>query len=71
MGPMSDPESRMTELELRYMEQSDLVDQLNSQLVDAHASIQGLSMRVKRLERQLEDLLRAVDRPANEKPPHY
>jgi uncharacterized coiled-coil protein SlyX len=68
---MTDTHDRLTELELRYMEQGELVEQLNTQVVEANATIHALSLRVKRLERQLEDLLRAVDAPANEKPPHY
>ena len=68
---MSDSETRLTELELRYMEQSDLVEKLNADLVAANTEIHGLGLRVKRLERQIEDLLRSVDAPANEKPPHY
>ena len=64
-------EARVTELEIKYMEQSDLLETLNGELVQANEQVYALTRRVQRLERQIEDLLRAVDLPANEKPPHY
>lgn len=64
-------EARVTELEIRYMEQSDLLETLNGELVQANDQILALQRRIARLERQIEDVLRAVDMPANEKPPHY
>ena len=67
---MSSAESRLTELELKYMEQSDLVDQLNTELVAANTRIETLEKRVRRLERQIEDVL-SIDAPADDKPPHY
>lgn len=65
---MSD--TRLTELELKYMEQSDLVEQLNQELISANGRVGVLEKRVQRMERQLEELLN-VDAPANERPPHY
>ena len=68
---MSDTEQRLTELELRYMQQTDLIEQLNAELLAVNTQVQGLDKRVDRLERQLEDLLKALERPAVDKPPHY
>jgi peptide/nickel transport system permease protein len=42
---------------------------LVSRLDDIKA--EGLEKRVKRLEETLQELLRAVDAPASERPPHY
>ena len=67
---MTDTE-RLTELELRYMEQTDLIEQLNGELLAVNTEVQTLNKRVQRLERQLEEVLNAVELPANEKPPHY
>ena len=68
---MSDAEQRLIELELRYMEQTDVIEKLNTELVAVNTEVQTLTQRLGRLERQLEDVLRVVDLPVNEKPPHY
>ena len=62
---------RLTELELRYMQQSDLVDTLNQELVSAQERVDVLEKRVQRLENQMESLLHLVDERPNERPPHY
>ena len=67
---MANADERLTELELKYMEQSDLVEQLNRELVRVNETVTTLEGRVTRLERQIEDVL-SLDKPANEKPPHY
>ncbi len=64
-------EERLTELELRYMQQSDLVELLNTELVKSNETIDLLQKRVRRLERQVEEMTNAHDKPGNEKPPHY
>lgn len=68
---MSDVESRLTDLELRYMRQQELLEALNGELTEANQSLTRMTKRVERLERQVESLLHALDKPANEKPPHY
>ncbi len=64
-------EERLTELELRYMQQSDLVEQLNTELVKSNETIDLLQKRVRRLERQVEEMTNSHEKPGNEKPPHY
>ncbi|CAN0577057.1 unnamed protein product [Laminaria digitata] len=68
---MSQTDARLVELELKYMEQSDLVDKLNGVVLEASTEVQLLTLRVQRLERQIEELLGSMDAPANERPPHY
>ncbi len=67
-----EPDSeRITHLELRYMEQQDLLDALNDELTKAVDQLARLGKRVDRLEQALQDVVRTIDPPANEKPPHY
>ena len=68
---MTEHESRLAELELRYLRQQDLVEQLNEVLVTTNQTVDLLERRVARLEQTLEGVVHAVDAPANEKPPHY
>lgn len=68
---MSDTASRLTELELKYMEQSDLVETLNSVVQQSNAELATLTLRIQRMERQMEEMLGSMDAPANERPPHY
>lgn len=68
---MSDSSERLTELELRYMEQTDLIEKLNEELLAVNGTVQTLHKRVDRLERQLQEVLHAVDKPVSERPPHY
>jgi SlyX protein len=68
---MTETEDRVTELELRFVRQQDLLEQLNDELIKANATIDVLEKRVARLESVVEGLVRASDAPANEKPPHY
>ncbi len=68
---MTEVEDRFTELELRYVRQQDLLEQLNDELIKANGTIDVLEKRVARLEGVVEGLVRAIDLPANEKPPHY
>ena len=67
-----DPNDRLTELELKFMEQSHLLDQLNEQLVVANEALDLAKARITRLEVTVQQLMSTVDVPlANEKPPHY
>lgn len=68
---MSELEPRVTELELRFMEQQDLLEQLDTELVASNARAELLEKRVKRLEETLQEVLPLVTTPGNEKPPHY
>ncbi len=67
---MSESDERMTELELRYLHQQELLEQLNDELVKANRTIEILEKRVVRLESTVEGLASAST-PGNEKPPHY
>lgn len=64
-------EDRVTDLELRYTHQQDLIEKLDAELLSANRTIEVLEKRVQRLEQTLESVLAVVDMPANEKPPHY
>ncbi len=67
---MSDHE-RLAELELRYMEQQEVLEELDRQLMEADRTISLLRRRLERLETTNEELVRIVLPPSNEKPPHY
>jgi SlyX protein len=69
--PMSLTESRLTVLEIKYMEQSDLVEQLNQELQAVNNQLNTAIARVQRMERQLEEVRGSLDAPSNERPPHY
>lgn len=64
-------EDRITDLELRYTHQQDLIEKLDVELLGANRTIDVLQKRVERLEHTLEQVLAIVDVPTNEKPPHY
>ena len=67
---MSDDE-RLTRVELRFMEQQDLLETLNEELTKAVDRQALLERRMERMEQALQEVLRVLDVPANEKPPHY
>jgi SlyX protein len=64
-------ESRLVELELRYMAQQDVIEALEREVLGTNQRGDQLEKRVKRLEESLQELLRVLDAPANERPPHY
>jgi SlyX protein len=64
-------ESRLVELELRYMGQQDVIEALEREVLGANQRQDQLEKRVKRLEESLQELMRVLDAPANERPPHY
>jgi SlyX protein len=66
-----DADERLTQLELRYMAQQDMLESLSQEVLAERQRAEGLEKRVKRLEEALQELLLAVDTPANERPPHY
>lgn len=66
-----DTEKRIIDLEIRYTEQTALLDELNSELYQANETIGVLTRRVVRLERMVMDILNQEELPPNEKPPHY
>ncbi len=68
---MSDLAERLTELELRYMQQTDLVEKLDQALTAATLKIDLLEKRVGRLETTVQQVIQTVDIAPNERPPHY
>ena len=66
-----DTEKRIIDLEIRYTEQTALLDELNSELYQANETIGVLTRRIVRLERMVMDSLNQEELPPNEKPPHY
>jgi uncharacterized coiled-coil protein SlyX len=68
---MSGLEDRIVELEIRYTQQEDLVEQLNAELVEANKIIARLDRRVKFLEESVRQVAERLPPPPNEKPPHY
>ena len=67
---MTDAE-RTIELELELMAQRELLNVLNAELTQSNEHIEKLEKRTQRLEQQVEDLLKALDAPPVERPPHY
>ena len=61
-------DSRLTDLEIKYTHQEDLLDQLNK-------IVAKQSIVIDRLTRELEELkitsIQSQDSIGNEKPPHY
>jgi len=61
-------EKRIVDLELRFMRQEKLVDDLNEVIVGQRREIDRLLAEVKSLR---EQVLADADAIANERPPHY
>jgi SlyX protein len=71
---MADPEelgARVQELELRFMEQQHLIDELSGVVFEQQRVIDGLTKRVQRLADKVGGAPGLVDANADEKPPHY
>jgi SlyX protein len=66
-----DDNERIVELELRYLRQQDTIEQLSDELIQTNRTIELLEKRLARLEATVEGIATSVDRPANERPPHY
>ena len=66
-----DDHERITQLELRFMAQQDLLETLNEELTKAVDTIGLMAHRIDRLEHTMQEVLRVLNVPANEKPPHY
>jgi len=64
-------EDRLTELELRFMTQARLIEELDEQLRQAQTQLARSDRRIERLETALEGLIRELGLPPDEKPPHY
>jgi SlyX protein len=66
-----DLEQRVVELELKFMEQSELLQQLNEALVSQQRELDFARRALEQLAKKVEVLPGQVDASANEKPPHY
>ncbi|WP_224247573.1 SlyX family protein [Hyalangium gracile] len=64
-------ESRLIELELRYMQQSELLQQLSDVLYAQQQALDTLRAEVESLKRKLEGEPGLVDARQQERPPHY
>jgi SlyX protein len=64
-------ESRFIELELRYMQQSELLQQLSDVLYAQQQQLDALKGEVDLLKRKLEGDPGLVDAKQQERPPHY
>jgi SlyX protein len=64
-------ESRMVELELRYMQQQELLQQLSDVLYAQQRELAALKAEVDRLKEKLAGDPGLVDSRQQEKPPHY
>ncbi|MBN1207226.1 MAG: SlyX family protein [Myxococcaceae bacterium] len=64
-------ESRLIELELRYMQQAELLQQLSDVLYAQQQAMDALKAEVDLLKRKLEGEPGLVDARQQERPPHY
>ncbi|HYH98456.1 SlyX family protein [Hyalangium sp.] len=64
-------ESRFIELELRYMQQAELLQQLSDVLYAQQQQLDALKGEVDLLKRKLEGGPGLVDAKQQERPPHY
>lgn len=64
-------EKRITELELRYMQQQDLLQELSEVLYDQQKVIAALRAEVEVLKQKLAGDPGLVDARQQERPPHY
>ncbi|MBS2030080.1 MAG: SlyX family protein [Deltaproteobacteria bacterium] len=66
-----DLDPRVVELELKSMEQADLLQKLNEALVEQQRELDVLRKAVEHLAKKVDVLPGQVDAAASEKPPHY
>lgn len=64
-------ESRLVELELRYMQQQELLQQLSDVLYAQQRELDTLRAEVEYLKKKVEGEPGLVDARQQEKPPHY
>ena len=64
-------EPRFIELELRYMQQAELLQQLSDVLYAQQQELNALKAEVDLLKRKLEGDPGLVDAKQQERPPHY
>jgi SlyX protein len=64
-------ESRIVELELRYMQQQELLQELSEVLYAQRRELDGLKSELELVKKKLEGEPGLVDARQQEKPPHY
>jgi SlyX protein len=64
-------EARFIELELRYMQQAELLQQLSDVLYAQQRELDALKAEMDHLKRKLEGEPGLVDAKQQERPPHY
>lgn len=64
-------EKRIAELEIRYMQQQELLQELSDVLYDQQKVIAGLKAEVEALKQKLAGDPGLVDARQQERPPHY
>jgi len=64
-------ESRLVELELRYMQQQEMLQQLSDVLYAQQRELDTLRAEVEYLKQKVEGEPGLVDARQQEKPPHY
>ena len=69
-GSMDD-ESRIVELELRYMQQQEMLQELSEVLYAQGRELEGLRVELALMKKKLEGEPGLVDARQQEKPPHY
>jgi SlyX protein len=69
--PYTMDEARLIELELRYMQQAELLQQLSDVLYAQQQELNALRVEVDHLKRKLEGEPGLVDAKQQERPPHY
>lgn len=66
-----DEESRLVELELRYMQQAELLQQLSDALYSQQRELDTVKAELELLKKKLQDEPGLVDARQQERPPHY
>jgi SlyX protein len=66
-----DGESRLVELELRYMQQQELLQQLSDALYSQQRELDAVKAELELLKKKLQDEPGLVDARQQERPPHY
>lgn len=69
---MSSSDSRLTELEIRFSEQQQVIEDLSEMVIAQGKRIETLEKHLKLMKDKLDAVEPGlVDARANEKPPHY
>ena len=64
-------DERIVELELRYMQQQEQLQQLSEVLYAQQRALDALNAQVARLHQKLQGEPGLVDAAVNDRPPHY